>query len=101
MQATVTIFWDLLHCAEGQLLSYDGEKIRWLLCNSSETLYTKHLGPLTAEMLFKCAFNTQSTQRRVTYATKIVQENKYILLMAMERIAYPLFDANTLSMENT
>ena len=103
MQATVTIFWDLLHCAEGQLLSYDGEKIRWFikfLCNSSETLHTKHLGPLATEMLFKCALNTQSTQRRVTYATKIVQENKNILLMAMERIAYSLFDANTLSMEN-
>ena len=39
MQATVTILWDQLHCAEGQLLSYDGEKIRWVFkffCNSSE-----------------------------------------------------------------
>ena len=103
MQATVTIFWDLLYCAEGQLLSYDAEKIRWFikfLCNSSETLHTKYLGPLATEMLFQCALNTQNTQRCVTDATTIVQENKNIILMAMERIAYPLFDANTLSMEN-
>ena len=47
MQAIVIILWDQLHCAEGQLLSYGGEKTRWVfkfLCESSETLHTKHLG---------------------------------------------------------
>ena len=87
MQAIVTILWDQLHFAEGQLLSYDGEKIRWVfkfLCESSETLHTKYLGLLTTEMLFKCALSTQSTQRLVTYATKIVQRKQNGLLMPME-----------------
>ena len=64
MQAIVTTLWDQLHCAEGQLLSYDGEKIRWVfkfLCESSEILYTKYLGLLAFEMLFKCTLNTQNT----------------------------------------
>ena len=54
MQAIVTILWDQLHCTEGQLFSYDGEKIRWVvkfLCDGSESLYTKYMGQLASEML--------------------------------------------------
>ena len=79
MQAIVTISLDQLHCAVGQLLSYDGEKIRWVfkfLIESSKTLHTKYLGLLATEMLFKCTLNTQSTQRRVSYATIIVQRKQ-------------------------
>ena len=85
MQASVTILWDQLHCAEGHLLSYDGEKFRWIfefLYESSETLHNKYL--LATEILPKCTVNSQSTQRLVTYAAKLFKENKNILLMAME-----------------
>ena len=61
MQAIVTILWDQLHCAEGQLLSYDGEKIRWVfkfLFGSSEILHTKYLALLASVILFKCTLNT-------------------------------------------
>ena len=77
MLVIVTILWDLLHCAEGQLLSYDGEKIRWVfkfLCEGSETLHTKDLGLLAAEMLFLSV--PKSTLRLVTCATKIVQRKQ-------------------------
>ena len=79
MQASVTILWDQLHCAEGHLLSYDVEKIRWVFkffYESSETLHTKYLGLLPTEILSKCTVNSQSTQRLVTYATKIVQRKQ-------------------------
>ena len=68
MQVIVTILQDRLHCAESQLLSYDGEKIRWVfkfLCESNEILHIKYLGLLTPEMLFKCTLNTQNIQRLV------------------------------------
>ena len=43
------------------------------LFKSSETLHTKYLGLFATEILSKCTLNSQSTQRLVTYATKIVQ----------------------------
>ena len=76
MQAIITILWDQWHCAEGQLLSYDGENIRWVfkfLCESSEILHTKYLDLLASEMLFNCKLNTQ---RLVIYVTKIVQRKQ-------------------------
>ena len=79
MQAIFTILWEKLHYAEGHLLSFDGDKIRWVfkfLCESNETLHTKYFGMLATEMLFKCTLNTQSTQSRVTYSTKIVQRKQ-------------------------
>ena len=79
MQASVTILWDQLHCAEGHLLSYNGEKIRWIfkfLYESCETLHTKYVGLLATEILSKCTLNSPCTQRLVTYATKIVQRKQ-------------------------
>ena len=79
MEASVTILWDQLHCAESPLLSYDGEKITCVfkfLCESSETLHTKYLGLLATEILSKCTLNSPNTQRPVTYATKTVQRKQ-------------------------
>ena len=81
MQEIVTILWHHLYCADRQLLSFDREQIRWVFnffCDSSETLHINFLGLLATEMLYKCTLNTQSTQRLVTYATKIVQRKTKI-----------------------
>ena len=104
MQASVTILWDQLHCAEGHLLSYDGEKIRWVfkfLCESSELLHTKYLGLLATEILSKCTLIAKAPKDLLLMLPELFKENKNKPFdgNGMNNI-YQLFDGNSLSLGN-